>query len=68
MDRSPCSPEMEVMAWGLTRRKLLTASGALLVTSIRQNLVKQRGMHFHGHLAFVPEPGKVKQWVRHVET
>jgi hypothetical protein len=59
---------MEVMAWGLTRRKLLTASGALLVTSIRQNLVKQRGMHFHGHLAFVPEPGKVKQWVRHVET
>jgi len=56
------------MALGLTRRKLFTASGALLVTSIRQKLVKQRGMHFHDHLAFVPEPGKVKQWVRHVET
>lgn len=68
MDRSPCSPEMEVMDWSLTRRKPFTVSGALLVTSIRQNLVKQRGMHFHGHLAFVPEPGKVKQWVRHVET
>ena len=68
MDRSPCSPEMEVMAWGLTRRKPFTASGALLVTSIRQNLVKQRGMHFYDPLAFIPALRKVKQWVRHVET
>jgi len=68
MDRSPCSPEMEVMDWSLTRRKPFTVSGALLVTSIRQNLVKQRGMHFHDLFVFVPALGKVKQWVRHVET